>query len=55
MRETPKFTTPAPDLISYSGLTLAEIRQVQRRIGQGELNRMVSGVGTPKQRLAMAA
>ena len=48
MRETPKFTTLEPELISYSELTSAEIRQVQRRIKQGDLNQMFSGVATAK-------
>jgi len=39
MRKTPKFTTPQPDLILYAELSSAEIRQLQRRIKQGELSR----------------
>ncbi|MFN5446804.1 MAG: hypothetical protein ACK5AJ_09160, partial [bacterium] len=46
MRETPKFTTFKPDLVLCSELAPGEIRQLQRRIKQGELNRMYSGVAT---------
>jgi len=38
MRETPKFTTFKPDLVLCSELAPGEIRQLQRRIKQGELN-----------------
>jgi hypothetical protein len=48
MRETPKFTTPEPDLILYAELSPAEIRQVQRRIKQAELSRVVPGVVTAR-------
>lgn len=48
MRETSKFTTPTPDLILYAELSPAEIRQVQRNIKQGKLNRIVSGVATAR-------
>ena len=48
MRETPKFTTPQPDLILYAELSPAEIRQLQRRIKQGELSRVTPGVATAR-------
>ena len=48
MRETSKFPTPEPDLILYSELSPAEIRQVQRRLKQGELSRISPGIVTAR-------